>query len=282
MRDIQYENKQLPEPDEVKKMIREKIDFYIYKVKQNQFLFEELVKRDFKKRYARTALGMLWSILNPLLQLLVMRLVFNHFFGRNIPNYTIYLFSGMIVFNYFSESTKEGMTSLYDNSGIITKINVPKYLFLFAKNVQSLINFLLILLIFFLFCLLDHILFTWKFLLLLFPILCLLLFNTGTGLILSAIYIFFRDVHYFWGIFLQILQYVSALFYQIETFPEHIQKLFYINPVFLYIQYFRKIVIYSEIPSLPLHALILIESLACFIIGILIYRKYNMEFLYYV
>ena len=124
-------------------MLRRKITTIITKAKQNQFLFEELVKRDFKKRYARTALGILWSVLNPLLQLLVMRLVFTHFFGREIPNYTTYLFSGMIIFNYFSESTREGMMSLADNSNIFTKINVPKYLFLFAKNTQSFINFVL-------------------------------------------------------------------------------------------------------------------------------------------
>ena len=263
-------------------MIKEKTAKYIRKIKQNQFLFEELVKRDFKKRYARTALGMGWSILNPLLQLFVMRLVFTHFFGRNTTNYTTYLFSGTLIFNYFSESTREGMTSLVDNAGIFTKINVPKYLFLFAKNVQTLINFLLILLVFFLFCILDHITFTWKFILLLYPIVLLVIFNIGTGLILSAIYVFFRDMKYFWGIFLMLLQYLSAVFYRIDSFPEQIQKLFYINPVYLYIRYFRKIVIDGNIPQLSYHVLMLAEVIIVFSLGILMYRKYNLKFLYYV
>ena len=115
-------------------MIQKKIDQYREKILKNQFLFEELVKRDFKTRYSRTTIGMFWSILNPLLQLLIMRLVFTHFFGNNTPHYTTYLFSGMLVFNYFSESTSEGMTSLVSNAAIFTKINVPKYLFLFSKN----------------------------------------------------------------------------------------------------------------------------------------------------
>lgn len=258
------------------------IQKYTTKIKQNQFLFEELVKRDFKRRYARTALGMLWSVLNPMLQLLVMRLVFTHFFGANQPHYTTYLFSGMIVFNYFSESTREGMTSLVDNASIFTKINVPKYLFLFAKNIQSMINFLLILVVFFLFCILDHITFTWKFLLLLYPIILLVFFNIGCGLVLSAVYIFFRDMQYFWNVFLMLLQYVSAIFYQIDTFSDRIQKLFYINPVYLYIRYFRKIVIYGEIPSPGFHVLMLVEAKFMFLVGILIYRKYNLKFLYYV
>jgi ABC-2 type transport system permease protein len=98
--------------------------------KKNEFLFSELVKRDFKKKYKRTYLGMLWSVLSPLLTLLVMSLVFTNFFGRTTPHYTIYLFCGNIVFSFFSDATNGGMGSLMSNSAIFTKINVPKYLFL--------------------------------------------------------------------------------------------------------------------------------------------------------
>ena len=174
----------------------------IEKLKRHQFLFEELVKRDFKKKYKRTVLGMAWSVLSPMLMLLVMRLVFTQFFGRNMEHYTTYLFCGNLVFSYFSESTGQGMLSLMGNSGIFTKVNVPKYLFLFSKNMQTLINFGLTLLVFFLFCIFDGITFTWKFILLLYPICCLILFNIGVGLILSAFFVFFRDVQYFWAIFL--------------------------------------------------------------------------------
>lgn len=262
-------------------MLREKIQEYSKKLKKNQFLFEELVKRDFKGRYARTALGMVWSIFNPLLQLLIMRLVFTHFFGANTPHYTTYLFSGMIIFNYFSESTSEGMTSLVSNAHIFTKINVPKYLFLFAKNIQSLINFLIIMVVFFIFCLFDHVTFTWRFILLLYPIILLVFFNIGTGLVLSAIFVFFRDMQYFWSIFVLLLNYLSAIFYNIETFTDQQQKLFYINPVYLFIRYFRKIVIYSEIPQLSFHLLMLADTLIVFILGAYMYRKYNLKFLYY-
>ena len=110
------------------------------KYKKHQFLFEELVKRDFKKKYKRTVLGMGWSILSPLVTLLVMRLVFTHFFGRTMSHYTTYLFCGNLVFAYFSESATQGMTSLLSNAAIFTKVNVPKYLFLLSKNCQTLIN----------------------------------------------------------------------------------------------------------------------------------------------
>ena len=101
------------------------------KLKKHQFLFEELVKRDFKEKYKRTVLGMAWSILSPLLTLLVMKVVFTQFFGRNTPFYTTYLFSGNLVMAYFKESTKGGMGSLLSNARIFTKINIPKYLFIF-------------------------------------------------------------------------------------------------------------------------------------------------------
>lgn len=252
------------------------------KIKSHQFLFEELVKRDFKKKYKRTVLGMAWSILSPLLMLLVMRLVFTQFFGRNMEHYTIYLFCGNIVFAYFNESTSQGMISLLNNAGIFTKVNVPKYLFLFSKNVQCLINFGLTLCVFFLFCALDKIIFTWKLILLIYPICCLVLFNIGIGLILSALYVFFRDIQYLWGIFTQLLMYLSAIFYTIDSYSEVVQRVFLINPVYLFICYFRKIVIEAVIPAPWFHLLMAFDVLLAVGIGCLMYKKYNHRFLYYV
>ena len=100
------------------------------KIQKQWFLFTELAKRDFKLKYKGTVLGMFWSILSPLLQLLVMRLVFTEFFGKNTPYYTTYLFSGLIVFNYYTDSTKGSISALAANRGIILKIKTPKYLFL--------------------------------------------------------------------------------------------------------------------------------------------------------
>lgn len=252
------------------------------KLKKHQFLFEELVKRDFKKKYKRTVLGMAWSILSPLLTLLVMRLVFTQFFGRNMPFYTTYLFCGNLIFSYFNESTSQGMTSLMGNASIFTKVNVPKYLFLLSKNVQTLINFGLTLIVFFVFCALDGITFTWKFVLLLYPIGCLVLFNLGIGLILSACFVFFRDIQYLWSVFLQLLMYMSAVFYSIDNYSTTVQHAFLLNPVYLFIRYFRSIVIEATIPPLWFHLLILFDVLAALGVGCWMYKKYNTKFLYYV
>ena len=252
------------------------------KLKKNQFLFEELVKRDFKKKYKRTILGMAWSILSPLFTLLIMRLVFTQFFGRNMEHYTIYLFCGNLVFAYFSDATSQGMTSLVGNSGIFTKVNVPKYLFLFSKNVQTLINFGLTLCVFFAFCVLDGITFTWKFISLLYPIGCLVLFNIGMGLILSGLFVFFRDIQYLWSVFTQLLMYLSAIFYTIDQYSYQVQCLFLLNPVYLFIRYFRKIVIEATVPTVWFHLLMVADVLIVLGIGCWMYKKYNHRFLYYV
>ena len=254
----------------------------IQKYLQYQFLFEELVKRDFKKKYKRTVLGMVWSVLSPLLMLLVMKLVFTQFFGRNMAHYTTYLFCGNLVFAYFKESTSQGMTSLMGNAAIFTKVNVPKYLFLFSKNVQTLINFGLTLCIFFVFCIFDGIVFTWKFVLLLYPICLLVLFNIGVGLTLSALFVFFRDIQYLWSIFTQLLMYMSAIFYTIDRYPASVQKLFFANPIYLFIYYFRQIVIEAVIPSLGFHLLMLAYVAVFLGFGCWMYKKYNTRFLYYV
>ncbi len=252
------------------------------KMKKNRFIFEELVKRDFKQKYKRTALGMLWSVLNPMLNLLVMRMVFTHFFGQQTPHYTTYIFAGNVVFSFYREATSGGMTALMSNSHIFTKVNVPKYLFLLSKNVSSVINFGLTLIVFFIFAALDRVPFHWKFLMLIYPVITLLVFNIGMGLILSALFVFFRDTQYLYEVFSLMLMYLSAIFYQIDTFPADTQKLFLLNPVYAHIRYFRMIVLNNTIPSLGDHALLLLYAALFLGIGGLIYKKKNQQFLYYV
>ena len=254
----------------------------IQKMKQYQFLFEELVKRDFTKKYKRTTLGIAWSVLAPLMNLLIMWMVFSHFFGNNVNHYAVYLFAGQIVFSYFTDATNQGMNALLDNSGIFTKVNVPKYLFLLSRNVASLINFGLTLLIFFIFVAIDGLPFTWKFILILYPIICQVFFNIGVGLILSALFVFFRDMKYLWDICTQLIMWMSAIFYSIDSYPPLARNLFLLNPMYLYGRYIRKIVIDGVIPSLPFHLLAAAFAIISMCAGAFMYKKYNHEFLYYV
>ena len=247
-----------------------------------RFLFEELVKRDFKVKYKGTFLGVVWSILSPLLNFLVMKIVFTEFFGRTTAHYSIFLFSGNIIYAYFSEATRSGMMALRQNANIISKVNVPKYLFIFAKNVQTFISFLLNIVVFFIFVALDDIPFSSRFFMLIFPIISFLIFNIGCGLILSALYMFFMDMRYLYDVVLRIVLYMSAIFYNVEVYSLDVQRLFLLNPIYVHIKYLRCIVIDGIIPSFGYHVLMIGVSLLTFLVGALIYKKYNNKFLYYI
>ncbi len=252
------------------------------KVKKYRFLFEELVKRDFKKKYKGTVLGVVWSVLAPLLNVLVLMLVFSFFFKRNQEHFVIYIFSGTLIMSFYTECTQGCMRALMSNASIFTKINVPKYLFLVSKTIQAFINFALTFILFFVFCIFDNIQFGPHMFALVIPTLLLLVFCFGVGMILSALYVFFKDIEYLYGVFLTLLNYVSAIFYPVTILPEKFQKIFFVNPVYCFIYYFREVVIYGNIPGLAVHLICLGYTLLFLGIGCLIYKKCNHEFLYYV
>ena len=248
---------------------------------QHYFLFEELVKRDFKKRYKRTSLGILWSLLGPMLQLLVMYMVMVHFFGRDIPHFMIHVFSGMLVFSFFRESTGQGMQSLMANSGILTKMRVPKYIFLLSKNVSTLVSFSMSLVIFFIFVAVEGIAFHPRFILLIYPIISLMIFNIGIGLVLSALFVFFRDIQYLYDIFTMLLMWMSAIFYNITIFSENTQRLFLLNPVFAHIHYVRLIVLQGLVPAWHIHLICAGYSIGALAVGAFFYKRYRYRFVYY-
>ena len=163
-----------------------------------------------------------------------------------------------------------------------TKINIPKYLFIFSRNVSALVNFLIILVVYFFFCALDGISFGFHMLALSYPVLCLVVFNLGVGMVLSAMFVFFRDTTYLYDVFLTLLTYVSAIFYKIDGYSPMVQRLFLVNPVFCYIKYFRVVVIDGAIPSLAYHLLCAFYAVAALSLGFLVYKKNNHKFLYYV
>ena len=137
-------------------------------------------------------------------------------------------------------------------------------------------------LVYFFFCMLDKIDFGFHMISLIFPILCLLIFNIGIGMFLSAMFIFFRDVQYLYDVFLTLLQYASAIFYTIDSFSPSFQRIFLCNPVYCYIKYFRTVVIDGGIPSVEFHILCVFYALISIGLGIFVYKKYNHKFLYYI
>ena len=250
-------------------------------LKRNWFLLQELVRRDFTQKYKRTFLGVLWSVIAPLLSLFVMYIIFGNFFADSESSYMTYLFAGQIVFSFFSEGTRGGMSSVLSNSTILSKINISKYIFLISQNIKALIAFGINFCIFLVVAKLNGHDLSLSYLTLFYPTVCLLAFNIGFSLLLATIFVFFRDATYLYGIFTQLLLYFSAIFYNTNSFPEQIRWVFYLNPVYIYITYFRQVVIDGLIPSFQIHILALVYPLVMLLIGIYVFRKFEDQFIYY-
>jgi ABC-type polysaccharide/polyol phosphate export permease len=215
-------------------------------IKKYAFLTKQLVMRDFKVKYKRSVLGILWSILYPLLTMMVMAVVFSQMFKFRVEgvNYLVYLLTGLVIFNYFSEASNTAMASVVSNFSLINKVYIPKYIFPLSKVLFVGINFLLTLI-----PLLLMILFTGKgetkciiniyYLLLPYTFICLFMFTLGMGFILSTISIFFRDTFYIYGVILTIWTYLTPIFYDISMLDKWVQTLMQFNPLYQFINFAR-------------------------------------------
>ena len=255
------------------------------------FLLSELIKRDFKVKYKRSVLGVLWSILYPLLMMSVMALVFSNMFKFKMEgvNYLVYLMSGLLIFNYFSEATNNSLTAVVGNSSLINKVYIPKYIFPLAKCLFAGINFLFTLIPFFLIVIISgnpaegtKCAINIYYILLPYIFLCMLMFTIGIGYILSTVTVFVRDVIYIWGIMLTILNYFTPLFYSITILPEYLQNIFKLNPLYVYINGIREIVLFSN-GLTPFYLLTMfLYGFITMLIGMAIFRKKQDKFVYYI
>ena len=174
-------------------------------------LIRELVTRDLKVKYRRSVLGYMWSILNPLLMMLLQTLVFSYMFRFDIPNFPLYLICGNTLFNFFNESTNMGMGSVLGNASLIKKVYVPKFIFPISRVVSSFVNLLFSLAAILLVMLITRSPFYWTILLVWAPLLLLLAFCCGMAVLLSALAVYFRDLQYLYGILTMAWMYATPL-----------------------------------------------------------------------
>ena len=269
----------------------QKLNNIFLNFKHYWFLMTQLISRDFKVKYKRSVLGVVWSLLNPILMLAVMAVVFSQMFMVRVEgaNYLVYLMTGIIMFNYFNEASTNAMTSVVDNFGLINKIYIPKYIFPIAKCLFIGINFLLTLIPWFAIILLSyaglgeytcHI--SINYLLLPYIFLCLFLFTVGIGLFLSCVSVFLRDVIYIYGIVTMIWNYVTPVFYSIEIIPQKVMFLFKLNPLYQYLTAARDVVLYSRCPSMSTLIAITGYSILAILIGTIVFKKNQDKFVYYI
>lgn len=245
-------------------------------------LIRELVRRDLKIKYRRSVLGYLWSLMNPLLMMCVLTAVFSHFFRFDIPNYPLYLIIGQVFFSFFSEATNRAMRSIIDNSALLKKVYVPKFVFPMASVFSSLTNMLFSVIAILIVIVATGIQFSLTQLLLPVPIIFILLFSMGIAFILSALAVFFRDMFHLYSVFLTILSYATPIFYPVSVVPDEIRHFLLMNPLYHYIDYSRQILIMYSVPGLNETILCAMLSIGTFVAGLVIFRKMQDKLLFYV
>ena len=246
------------------------------------FLIRQLVSRDFKTKYKRSVLGMLWSFLNPLLTMTIQYIVFSTFFKTDIPNFIIYLLCGIICFNFFSEATNMCLMSIVGNASLINKVYVPKYIYPFSRTISSCINLLLSLIPLFLMMFITQT--PLRLAALLLPVVLIMLFflGYGVGLILATLMVFFRDTQFLWNIFSMLLMYLTPIFYPDTIIPDYFLPIYKLNPLYHIIRFMRSILIDGVCPEPKALLYCLIVSFVPFLLGIFIFRKKEEKFVMYI
>ena len=245
------------------------------------FLIRQLVSRDFKTKYKRSALGMAWSFLNPLLTMSVQYVVFSTLFQSDIPNYPVYLLSGIVFFNFFSEAVSMGMTSITGNASLIKKVYMPKYIYPVSRILSSLVNFALAIIPLLLVMLITGTAFTPALLLLIFDMLCLLGFVTGMSLLLTPAMTFFQDTQFLWGVVSMMWMYLTPLFYPESIIPTQFLTIYHMNPMYQYITFARICIIDGVSPEPMAYLWCILSSVVVLGLGILTFKRHQDKFVLY-
>ena len=252
--------------------------------KKYGFLLQQLVTRDFKVKYKRSVLGIVWSLLYPIMMMAVMAVVFSNVFKFSTPgvSYLAYLLIGLTYFNYFSEASNLAMSSVVANFSLINKVYIPKYIFPLSKCLFVGINFLLTLIPLYVVIIATGTGLNWWHLLLPFSFICLFLFTVGMGFILSTISVFLRDMFYIYGIITTIWTYLTPIMYDINIINPTLQFIMKFNPMYQFINFARTIILYGNCPTIGQFAGCAVSALVIFFIGIFVFKKNQDKFIYYV
>ncbi len=245
------------------------------------FLIRQLVSRDFKLKYKRSILGVFWSFLNPLLTMAVQYAVFSSLFRFDIPYYPVYLITGIVLFNFFTEASNMSLMSILGNAGLITKVYVPKYIYPLTRVLSSLVNLMISLIPLLLVALFSGLLPTKAWLLLPFPLLCLAVFSLGFGLILASAMVFFRDVQFLWGVLSMIWMYLTPVFYPASILPENVVWVLDVNPLYYFISFARSCVINGVSPEPMAYVQCVGVALLMLLLGALVFYKTQDKFVLY-
>ena len=224
-------------------------------IKQYWFVIKELTGRELKRKYSRSYLGVLWSVLNPLLSMAVMSAIFSTMFQRSIENFPIYFLTGNIIWQLFTSATNTSMTSLVDNKQLLIKVKIPLQVFTLSRVYTSFVNFLYSFVAYIVFIAIFQIKPNWS------------MFVIVPVIFLSVVYVFFGDIKYLYGIVLTLWMYLSAIFYPVTSLSETMKGIVSANPMYAYISAARGCMMYGEVPSVELWIQMIAWAVIVFLFG---------------
>lgn len=242
-------------------------------------LLTELVARDVKTKYRRSVLGVMWTILNPLLMMLVLSIVFSHLFRFDIENYQIYLLSGQVIFNFFSEATNNGMNAIIMNSPLIKKVYVPKYIFVLSRTISSVINLMASFSALIVVMLFMRIEINYTVVLAIIPISLLIIISFGVGMILATYAVKFRDIVHLYSIFTTVLMYLTPVIYPMSQLPSLVRKIVLLNPLTSILEMFRGFMMYGTMPDIYTALMAIIPSFGFMALGCYVFYKNQDSFI---
>lgn len=246
---------------------------------QNRFILSELVKKGIRLKYRRSYLGILWSLLEPLLTMIVLTIVFGTLMGEHDRSFPVYILSGRLLYGFFSQSTTAALKSIRANSSIIKKVYVPKMLYPLSSILFNFIIFMISLIVLALVSVVLGVYPTFYLIQVVASLIVLLLLSLGCGLILSTIGVFFRDMEYLWTVALMLIMYTCAIFYRANRLLT--SKWGFVlkaNPLFCVIQTFRS-AIFGEMMNMKYLLYALGFSIISIIIGVVAFKKNEDKFI---
>lgn len=241
------------------------------KIKQYLFVMRELTGRELKRKYARSYLGVIWSVLNPLLTMVVMSLIFSKMFRRDIENYPVYYLTGQILWTMFTGATNAAMTALVDNKLMITMTKLPRQIFPLSRILTSLVNFGYSMIAYVIIVAFFRIAPSPATLFFVVVVLLLLLFSIGLGYILAILYTLLEDVKYLYSILLTVWMFLSALFFPVDNLGHGIKQVILANPIHGFVRAARCVVMEGVMPPASVSIQITVWGIGMFAFGKLIF-----------
>jgi ABC-2 type transport system permease protein len=246
------------------------------------YLLENLVRRDFTTKYRRSVLGVLWSVLCPLMMMMVISAVFSTIFRVQIENYAVYYLTGSLVFQFMSEATSGSLVSVLGSAGLVKKVYIPKYIFPLEKSCFALINTLFSFLAMLVLMPILGVSLTFTNLLFWVPLCYVFVFSIGLGMTLAAANVFFRDIGHLYSVLVSAWMFLTPILYPAELIPENIRWFVDCNPMYYYVDYFRQIMMYNTIPDMYANLICLAFSLSFLLLGLVIFKRAQDKFILYI